>query len=362
MQQIHDAPNYGVLAVTGGGSGAISALLGIPGASRTVLEALVPYSPPSLATLLGAAPGQACSERTARSMAMAAFLRARTYVEDASDGHLFGLAATCSLASDRPKRGDHRIYVACQTPSRTTSWTLKLAKGLRDRAGEESVATSLILNLLANTCRIGQHLNISVVDGERTETVTVDAPQSWQDLLNGRTAVVAEDESRLPPSLAFPGAFNPLHDGHRRMASVAEKRSGAPALFELSILNVDKPPLDFVEMRNRAEQFSGNLLLTRAPTFVEKAMLFPGTTFVVGADTLARIGDAKYYGGDSEKMRAGIRTIAEQGCRFLVFGRASRGTFETIDVLDVPPELKQLCTQVPESEFRADLSSTELRK
>ena len=65
-----------VLAITGGGSGAIADLLEVPGGSRTVLEAVVPYSAAALVEFLRGKPEQFCSARTARAMAMAAFQRA----------------------------------------------------------------------------------------------------------------------------------------------------------------------------------------------------------------------------------------------------------------------------------------------
>ncbi len=41
---IHAAPTRIVLVITGGGSGALSKLLEVPGASRTVVAGLVPYA------------------------------------------------------------------------------------------------------------------------------------------------------------------------------------------------------------------------------------------------------------------------------------------------------------------------------
>jgi hypothetical protein len=102
-------------------------------------------------------------------------------------------------------------------------------------------------------------------------------------------------------------------------------------------------------------------LLTRAPTFAEKATLAPGCVFVVGADTLQRIGDPKYYGGDSAKRDAAIAGIADHGCRFLMFGRMVAGKFSSLRELDLPALLRALCDEVPESEFRDDITSTELR-
>src|SRR5690349_1596077 len=79
IAKIHAAPYQMVLALTGGGSGAISQLLSVAGGSRTVLEAIVPYSAAALSEFLGATPDQFCSPRTARLMAMAAFQRARRF-------------------------------------------------------------------------------------------------------------------------------------------------------------------------------------------------------------------------------------------------------------------------------------------
>ncbi|MEX2558991.1 MAG: CinA family protein, partial [Pirellulales bacterium] len=76
IRQLHATGTRLVLAVTGGGSGAISALLEVPGASRTVLEAVVPYSAQALADRAGVTPELFASARTARSMAMAGYQRA----------------------------------------------------------------------------------------------------------------------------------------------------------------------------------------------------------------------------------------------------------------------------------------------
>jgi hypothetical protein len=147
------------------------------------------------------------------------------------------------------------------------------------------------------------------------------------------------------------------------MAAIAAERLGSPVTFELSISNVDKPPLDFIEIAERLSQFErDNVLLTRAPTFVEKADIVPGCTFVVGVDTVIRIGDPAYYGGDATKRDAAIEAITNAACRFLVFGRVLNGKFESLSDVKIPPALRALCDEVPESVFREDVSSTELRR
>ncbi|MGH7335244.1 MAG: hypothetical protein ACREKS_21370, partial [Candidatus Rokuibacteriota bacterium] len=69
IEHVHASGRRVVLAITGGGSGAIGELLRIPGGSRTLLEAIVPYDSAALAQYLGGAPDQACSEETAVAMA-----------------------------------------------------------------------------------------------------------------------------------------------------------------------------------------------------------------------------------------------------------------------------------------------------
>ncbi|HEY1064582.1 MAG TPA: hypothetical protein VGE52_00670, partial [Pirellulales bacterium] len=106
--RLHQQNRRFVMAVTGGGSEAISALFTTPGASRTMLEAIVPYSQASLVDLIGATPDQFCSAQTARSMAAAAWQRARVLdarnkLSAESLGPATGFAATCSLATDRAK-------------------------------------------------------------------------------------------------------------------------------------------------------------------------------------------------------------------------------------------------------------------
>lgn len=359
-QEVHARGVRTVIAVTGGGSRAISTLLGEPGASRSILAAAVPYAPKALVEWLGARPREFCSARTARAMAMAAFLKANSYDPSAP---VCGVAATASLTSDRPKRGPHRVHVAWQSATTTAALSLELEKGRRRRAEEEALAAALVLNAVAEACGATRRLELPLVAGERVETARVEAPADEQDLLAGRTSAVprgaaARDTS---PRAVLAGAFDPLHTGHRKMAAVAQAMLGCDVALEISIENVDKPPLDFIEIDQRLRQFAPHdtVWLTRAPTFVKKAQLFPGATFVVGADTIQRIGHPRYY-GDQAALAAAIESLAAAGCRFLVFGRATDGRFRTLDDLRLPEILARLCQGVPENAFREDISSTEL--
>jgi len=366
VAEIHATAPRVVLAVTGGGSGAISRLLEVPGASRTVLEAIVPYAPASLAKWLGGRPDQSCSAHTARAMAMAAFRRATLYDDDPLN--VAGIGCTASLATDRPKRGGHRVHVALQTASLTATHSLQLTKGRRSRAEEEDLVDRLVLTLVAEACGLVRRLPMELVETERIETAQTVAPPAWRELLLGQTNLVRHGtpvDHHGPASRAiFPGAFNPLHAGHRRMAELARQLLGQPVEYEMSILNVDKPPLDFWEMEQRTEQFAAGevVWLTRAPTFLEKSAIFPGATFVVGVDTLRRIADDRYYRHDPGARDAALRGIAARRCHFLVFGRQAEGRFLTLADLELPAVLRRISRGVPAEQFREDISSTELRQ
>jgi hypothetical protein len=370
VRQIHARPRPLVLATTGGGSGAISGLLQVPGASRTVLEAVVPYAASALIDWIGARPEQFCAPRTARAMAMAAWQRARDLTRNVADTdvkQLIGIGCTASLASDRPKRGVHRAFVALQTLSLTATWSLHLESGRRGRREEEDLLTALMLNVIAEACLVDNRLEIALDTAESITKSQCDAPAPWQELLQGLRSAVFQappTENQSPtPKLVFPGAFNPLHDAHREMAAIAERRLGLPVLFEISVTNVEKPPLDYEEMQARAGQFGDQrLCFTAAPTFVEKSEIFSGATFIVGADTIARIADPRYYGGSQERCRSAIHSIAAHDCRFLMFARAMDQQVKSLAELGLPEELYGLCEEVPVEEFRREISSTELRK
>lgn len=164
----------------------------------------------------------------------------------------------------------------------------------------------------------------------------------------------------------LPGSFNPLHDGHRELLEAACRvKPGMEGCFELSIGNADKGLLPISEIQQRVAQFTAAglpLVVTQAPLFTQKAELFHDSVFVVGYDTVIRLVDSKYY-GDSNAMLLQFARLRNEGCSFLVAGRVRDGRFLTLADMDMPAVLPQggLFEEIPEIEFRADISSTELR-
>jgi len=369
ISALHGSGRKAALAITGGGSGAIGELLRIPGGSRLLIEAQVPYDEQALAAYLGFAPPQASSADTAVAMARAARARAGGMVPAGAD--LVGLGATAALVSDRPRRGEHRFHIACANAAGIAHCTCVLAKGRRDRAAEEDLVASAIVLWLARACGVAAPSLHSLLDADEHYAEAVAAEADTIDRLvageHDRVTVQPDGQMMLSapqPSVLFPGSFNPVHEGHVLLARVAEELRQQPLAFEISVTNVDKPPLAGETVKRRLTQFAWKspVELTRAPTFVEKSRLFPGTTFVVGVDTAERLFGPKYYGDDEARMHMALEEIANSGSSFLVAVRIDAGgRVRALNDLPVPRRYADLFTEIPEHRFRADISSSEIR-
>ena len=367
IEKIHGAPHKAVVAVSGAGTQAVAWLLGVAGASRTILEALVPYGRESMIAFLGFEPEQSASAQTARDMARAAFRKAKSQLED--DSPPVGLACAATIATDRPKRGEHRAFVSAWDQHSSTLYSLHLHKGLRDRAGEEDMVSRLLVHALMLLSGLESDVALGLTPGDSLEIERTEHPSPLAQLRSGEAAWVVARGGRVlevegtPSAALLPGSFSPVHQGHRGLALAAEKLLGTEVGFELSVTNVDKPALEETEILKRLAQFtdSETVVLTRAETFFKKSRLFPGRTFVVGWDTAVRLVAPRYYSDDREAMLGALAGMWAGGTRFLVAGREDQGTFKTLREVPVPQGFEPLFRGLPENQFREDVSSTQLR-
>ena len=355
------------LAIAGGGSGVIPRLLTRPGASRTVLEAQAPYGQRALTELIGAAPATSCSAETSRELAQAVYQRALR-LRETSHVPVLGLGATAALVTDRERQGSHRVHVAVVDGFQSWEASAHLRKDALTRAEEEAIAEHVILGTLAEAM-VGGDVDAAIDSNERLRIETVAVAHACDVIAHGEQPWATVDRAgrvraggRLPGAVA-PGSFNPLHEGHAALLEAARRRTTGSAVYEISITNVDKPALAPAELDSRLRQFRGraSVVLTGAPTFVEKARLLPGTAFAVGADTAARILEPRYYSG-AEGFAQALTELRELGARFHVAERRVGERLLRLDDLQVPPSAGDMFEAIPASEVGIGISSTELRR
>jgi len=165
ITQIHGSPFMAVIVVTGGGSRALADLASVPGASRTILEGLIPYCETSFTEFLEFAPAQAVSTETGMALAKRAFERA-SILRPREGVPVIGVACTATLATDRPKKGAHRMHVAVCSHESIKVYSLALKKGARTRQGEERVAADLVIQAIAEACGIPSCLDNELLPDE----------------------------------------------------------------------------------------------------------------------------------------------------------------------------------------------------
>ena len=153
IRAIHDSPLRIVLSVTGGGMLAVSDLLTVPGGSRTILEATVPYSVKSLYELMGSELEPHVSDEAALAMADGCLARAQYLVSTPKPGAepwpLAGIACTVALATDPPRRGEDRAHIAAVSGDGVRI-AHKITYDTDDRIEQDRETSDALLALIGN--------------------------------------------------------------------------------------------------------------------------------------------------------------------------------------------------------------------
>ncbi|MDE0961724.1 MAG: hypothetical protein OSB73_01225 [Candidatus Latescibacteria bacterium] len=355
------------LAATGGGGELVSWLLNHPGASGSVIEVQVPYREEALAAYLGSAGPHRVTAQTARDMADRAFVRARRFT-GVEEG-MVGVGVTAALTTSRSRRGEDRAYIALRLPQEYRLFDLHFEKGAADRLAQEEGLSRFVLAVLAEACG-AEAISPPLPDYVKCSRHTLSLQDPLGLLVTGDIELVEfgldgvwASEVERGSRLLFPGSFNPLHEGHERLAVAAGRLSGRRPSLELSVENVDKPSLQRVDIEGRLAAMRGrfSVIMTRAPTFLQKARLFSGCHFAIGYDTATRLLQGKYYEGGEQGMVTALEEFRAGEHCFWVAGRLQEGKYLALADIDVPAGFAALFAAIPEEDFRVDISSTELR-
>jgi hypothetical protein len=352
------------VSTSGSGPALMKDLWRTPGCSAYLVGTEVPYSKSSVRNLLGHAVDRYVTEDVAYELAMASYVKACEHrALEGVQGEPMGMGITSSVATSRLPRGDQRAHIVLVTKDHVWYEHLMLNKDVGEEVREEhdQEIAWLALALLKDALK-----------GEECPNAASNMDKAVE--LFYRRPTFHPNGVRKPASICglyVPVTMNPLHDGHRLMASNSEEmlspRQGRlPATYLVSSVSPHKPPMTLQEMLDkvgtvRAERWqlddsSRPIEFTRSePLFLDKARARPGSTFVIGVDAMRRLFEPG-WGVDVDKQFSELRTLKT---KFLVMGRLVDGSWLTCRDIKVPWPNQLLFDPLI---GRVDVSSTQLRE
>ncbi len=366
-----------VMAITGGGAGAIDLLTKNGGASKILLEAHVPYSAKASSEYAGKEPEHFCSRDHALNLAVSSYNRARAH---STGKPCVGLGSTARLRINHGGREGRvdEAWVAIHDDENTRTYHVSMPYGWRH--SQERLLSEIILRKLEDAVGIDNSYDVttqlgkadSYEDYEKYIVPMVQCkPQIFKHLYEDAPAFYLNTKGKKGGDslIVFPGSFNPIHAQHKKMAEVAYKLTGKKVVFELCVKNTDKPPLDYMRLVERYESLSrlydesyfGGVMITNTPLFVDKARVSGFKHYMIGEDTLERLFDNKYGSGYDIYNR-----FVDEDMQFLVFSRKDcpNRRMKRIGGVDtIFGDSAGIFEYVPHSEYVDNgLSSTQLRK
>ena len=155
IEKVQGSGHKAAICVSGGGTGAVHALLSHPGASRFVLEAQIPYSPPAMFDYLGEKLDAYCSEDAAMRMAERAYERAMIFtLRDGGGLPILGIACTAALQTTRERKGADRAFFCIKSRKREAVHKLELQPG--SRAEQEELVSVALMDFIAEFLGVGE--------------------------------------------------------------------------------------------------------------------------------------------------------------------------------------------------------------
>lgn len=376
VNKIHESSTKAYIVCSGGGSEVFPLLLSGGGGSKTLLAGLIPYSQDHLKEFICNVPDKVVSEETAYRMARRAYEKAADENDEAVVG--IGLTASLRKVPDEREGRVHEVWAVLESSFKQIRMHFVFDQNCfflknKERPDavrniEETACASIILKLLAEFSDVSSANVIELASIGVTEKYEItDFPVTMRIWNNG-----FRKSATIPaPRLLFPGSFNPPHEGHLEMVKMASELIQQPCLLEISVRNVDKAELSKQQIAERLNTIHKtalfndkdccfgvtDVILTNAPTFVEKSKLFPGSTFVIGFDTATRIVDPKYAGSIDDVLQC----FEDNKIKFILFPRIISGVLKD-DLSVLPERFKNLITLVKLPRKHAHLASRDLRK
>ena len=345
------------LSCAGAGPALIHKLWRSPGASSYLVGVTAPYGRGQLAGHIGyTVEGSFCSKDVAIDLAIKSYVSSTEHlVNEEIEGRPIGIGVTAAVASSRLPRGDQRAHIVVISEGAVLYRELKFKKsvGLRNRWHHDSEIAEVVATMVS--------------EGLCESHSEVDISSEALDRLLELPSFEVDGSRRCATSsgLYLPASLNPLHEGHREMARLAELAAGgsmsARYLVSTSPIHKSRPPLQDLLAKVgavSAERHGGTLRAIEFskddPLFVDKAAQRPSSTFVIGADVMRNILDPKWGIDPTEVLR---RFRKYEAC-FFVLGRKVGDRFIECSDTPLPSGFEDMFVPL---DGRIDISSTELR-
>lgn len=386
VRQLRDTP-WLIYGITTGACGELVPMLWQPaGASANVLANRFSYAEQETEEFLGFKPEKFVSLDTACYMATAAYYQGRKLAvkRGKNEGHVMGVAMTSAVTTGRERKGADQAIIAVRT--RTGLWTVTVlmkkpenfaSDAEAHRIQQGNLADLLTLNAILAVAELRQ-VPLPVDRIERSEELDAESGtlrptqvSLWSGSDKTRPMygkVIMPDGSTreissLDPKewIIFSGSFNPVTYAHDEMAREIERATGKRVIFQITKAHPEKQVTD-QDMIDRAGQFLYRwpvVLLEEHGLYVDKAELFPGFEFLIGADVVVeRLFDQKYYDGYLGMMAA-MQRLLDLKVVFHVNGRkCADGHYKELTDLPIPARFASMFRAFSR---RNDVSSSERR-
>ena len=369
ISAVHASGRKAAIAITGGGSGAVGELLRIPGGSRLLIEAQIPYDAAALGRFSAlrrrrrAAPTRRSRWRKAHGHAPPGWCRPTPIWSDSARRRRWSAIARAEASigfiSRSPMPPASRTAPACWPREGVIARPRKSLCRARSSYGWPAPAE------LPHRRRAACSIRTNIMPRLRS-------PPAMRSIGSWQANSIASPSSptvrgccrrRLPLCCSRVLSTRCTRDTSCWRASPKSSGSNRWRSKSLSRMSTSRH-WRARRCRHRLAQFAWKapVELTRAPTFVEKSRLFPRTTFIIGVDTAERLFGPKYYDDDEARMHMALEEIASSGGSFLVAVRVdAAGRVRALADIPVPRRYADLFTEIPEHHFRVDISSSEIR-
>lgn len=355
--EINNSGYKAYITVAGGCNQFIGEYLKHSGASKFLMGFNIPYNQVEFDSFIGGKPDKYVSSEAAQKLAVASFEKAVKISGDRKNS--LGVGASCSVAKDGERDGrEHWTHIAVHAANFTAVISREISWLDHDRAAEDALMSDLLFKTIYFVTT-GNKLADDFCTLDRMGNNPYLTDLATGPDLRGNFHHLVYRGKRM---VIFPGSFNLCHAGHLAISEAAKEILGQYPIFEISVKNTEKPPVNHLDLNARLASIGDNdFLVTNAPLFSDKVNLIMDRIkpseliFVVGYDTWRRVKDCKYH-ENWDGFFNFIESLYENNVKFLVFGRNGETVTEDDDYSGL------LINDDRAVNFRMDVSSSEMRK